>query len=413
MRIVVNDHLGHAPQVQLSRALAARGHEVLHLYSSDVQSPKADLHRRSNDPPGFAVEGLTVGTPIAGPFVRQRLQEAKLGRIVAKRTTAFRPDIVIGCNNPLDVQRNLLAASRRARAPFIYWLQQFEAIRIDEALEGRSAMLNMAAGSYYHWLEQQLLQRSDAVIPIADDFAAILAQVWDVFDRQCMVVRNWAPLDAVAPGNRVNAWSREQQIADKRVVLYIGTLGRMEDPMCLVELAQRLREHPDIVVLVVAEGEGAERVSSEAKSQTLPNLRVLPFQPYEQYGDVLASADVLIGLVSAKAGILFVPSKVTSYFCAARPVVLSAPWQNLAAQTVRESGGGCVVPPEQPAALSEAVLRYINDDSLRQRAGQQGRAYAERVFDIADIAGRFERLCARLHSGVPRQRKHQLKMAVR
>jgi colanic acid biosynthesis glycosyl transferase WcaI len=90
--------------VQLSRALAERGHDVLHLYSSDAQSPKADLRRRPADPPGFLVEGLSLGARARASFLRQRFQDMRLGRHVARRAMAFKPDVMIACNNPLHVQ---------------------------------------------------------------------------------------------------------------------------------------------------------------------------------------------------------------------------------------------------------------------------------------------------------------------
>src|SRR5450631_3453912 len=42
-RILLNDYCGHPFQVELSRELARRGHEVLHVYSADDQTPKGDL----------------------------------------------------------------------------------------------------------------------------------------------------------------------------------------------------------------------------------------------------------------------------------------------------------------------------------------------------------------------------------
>lgn len=407
MRIVVNDHLGHAPQVQLSRALAARGHDVLHLYSGDVQSPKADLRRKSDDASNFQIEALRLGFRAGTRFLGARVRETKFGRAVAKRAISFKPDIVIGCNNPLDVQREVQRACRNNKIPFVYWMQDFYALRMDRVVEDRGAALRLAVGSYYHWLERALLQRSSAVVVVADDYLGILAEYWDVYDRQCMVVRNWAPLDAVQPGGKFNDWSRAQGLAEKKVVLYVGALGPMEDSMQLVELARRMTTRPDAQLVVVSQGEGAEHVARAAALQAIANLRVLPFQPYEVYGEVLASADVLVGLVGSSAGVLFVPSKISSYLCAGRPIVLAAPWQNLAAQSVRESGGGRVVPPDDPAAMGETVLAYLDDDDLRRRAGQQSRLYAEKSFDIVKIADRFENLFERLRTGPPRRRQER------
>ena len=57
MRIIVHDYVGHPFQVQLSRELARRGHEVLHLYCSSFVTPRGELTRRDDDPPGFNCRG--------------------------------------------------------------------------------------------------------------------------------------------------------------------------------------------------------------------------------------------------------------------------------------------------------------------------------------------------------------------
>jgi colanic acid biosynthesis glycosyl transferase WcaI len=135
VRIVINDHLGLAPQVQLSRALASRGHDVLHIYSADAQSPKADLRGHADDPSTFSIEGLYLTSPPARSFFRARFQEARFGRVVAKAALAFRPDIVLACNNPLDAQRGIQSACKRAGVRFIYWMHEFCASKIDRLIE--------------------------------------------------------------------------------------------------------------------------------------------------------------------------------------------------------------------------------------------------------------------------------------
>ena len=43
MRIVMQDYSGHAFPVELSRWLASKGREVLHLYSKDIEAPRGRL----------------------------------------------------------------------------------------------------------------------------------------------------------------------------------------------------------------------------------------------------------------------------------------------------------------------------------------------------------------------------------
>ena len=55
---------------------------------------------------------------------------------------------------------------------------------------------------------------------------------------------------------------------------------------------------------------------------------------------MLASATVLIGILEEDAGVFSVPSKVLSYLCAGRPIVLCAPAENLASRTLLEAEAG-------------------------------------------------------------------------
>jgi glycosyltransferase involved in cell wall biosynthesis len=124
----------------------------------------------------------------------------------------------------------------------------------------------------------------------------------------------------------------------------------------------------------------------------LATLRVLPLQPAARLPDVLATGDVLIALVEADAGSFSVPSKVQSYLCAGRPILMAAPRENLAARIVVRENAGIVVDPHDEAGFVAAALRLQNDPALRAEMGANGRAYAERSYDIVAVADRFEQV---------------------
>ncbi|HKD95954.1 MAG TPA: glycosyltransferase, partial [Gaiellaceae bacterium] len=177
------------------------------------------------------------------------------------------------------------------------------------------------------------------------------------------------------------------------VFLYSGTLGFKHDPSLLLELARWAAGH-DSVVVVVSEGPGSDWLAREGADE--PGLLLLPYQPYERLPEVLASADVLLALLEPDAGSFSVPSKVLTYLCAARPLLVSVSGDNLAARVVVRSGGGLVVPPKDPEALLAAAAALHADASRRAELGRSARAYAERTFDLERIADRFEQVLAAL-----------------
>jgi glycosyltransferase involved in cell wall biosynthesis len=123
---------------------------------------------------------------------------------------------------------------------------------------------------------------------------------------------------------------------------------------------------------------------------TLENLMLLGFQPYERLSEVLASSDVLIATLESDAGQFAVPSKILTYLCAGRPVLLAAPRENLAASVIERSGGGVVTDPDDLGAWVAAAKKLALDRPYREELGVHARRYAESAFDIHAIAGVFE-----------------------
>jgi colanic acid biosynthesis glycosyl transferase WcaI len=49
-----------------------------------------------------------------------------------------------------------------------------------------------------------------------------------------------------------------------------------------------------------------------------------------------------------------------------------------------------VVPPEQPQAFADAILKLANDADLREKLGNAGRVYAERFLERDSVLGGLE-----------------------
>ena len=391
MRVVVHDYSGHPFQVQLSRELARRGHDVLHLHFAGFQTPKAALVRRADDPPTFAVEAIDLDRPFAKyQLLRRLLQERQLGRILAKRIRAFHPDVVISSNAPLDVQVGAYHAARAAGAAFIFWLQDVYSDAIARHLRRKLPGLGHVAALRFIALERSLLRQADRVVAITDDFRPRL-QEWNVKLERVITVENWAPLDDITPRPKDNAWAREHGLHDRPVILYSGTLGLKHNPALLLEVAKRLQaDEPEARLVVVSEGLGADWLRE--RGSDLSTLVLLPFQPFDRLADVIGTADIVVAILEPDAGVFSVPSKVLSYLAAGRPIIGAIPAENLAARLIAQKGAGIVVSPLDPDALAAACIDLLAREDDRREMGHQARAYAESAFDIGRIADRFEGL---------------------
>jgi len=390
MRIVVHDYAGHPGQVYMSRELARRGHEVLHLYAGSIETPRGELERTPSDPPTFAVEGVFLTKPfLKHTYVRRQLQEIDYGRLLVKRIAAFKPDVVLSGNTPLFPQGRLIRKCRQWGVGFVFWVMDVYGLAVDAALRGKVPIIGALVGGHYIRLEKKLLRRSDKIVLISEGFAPTI-ESWGVPMRNVEVVPLWPPLDELPVLPKENDWSRQHGFDHTTNLIYAGTLGSKHNPETLVVLAERFRQRGDVRVIVISEGAGIRYLQKRKVETGLENLVLMPYQPYEQLPQVLAAADVLLALLEPAAGEFSVPGKVLSHLCSQRPQVAAVPMVNRAAKVIQESGGGYAIPVGDDRAFVDAVQRLIDDDNLKQEMGRRAREYAETEFDIRKIAERFE-----------------------
>lgn len=391
LRIVVHDYSGHPFEVQLSRTLARRGHDVLHLYCPAYVSGKGAVDTRPDDPTTFLCSPVPLPRFDKHSIARRISQELEYGSALARRIVAARPDVVVSANTPLFAQLKALRAARAAEASFVFWLQDVTSAAAARALGDRlpgGSRLSVPIRA----LERRLLGRSDAVVAISEDFATLL-DAWGIPASKVTTVENWAPLDELPQVSVPTRWAAEHGLDHSKVLLYSGTLGLKHNPELLIELARRVKGSSTRVV-VISEGVGADRIAAAKESEGLDSLMLLPFQPYRRLPEIFASASVLIAILEQDAGAFSVPSKVLSYLCAGRPIVGALPTANLAARTLERAGAARVVEPHDIDGFVRAALTLIEDDVGRARMGAAGRAYAERVFDAEAITTRFEEVFA-------------------
>jgi glycosyltransferase involved in cell wall biosynthesis len=396
MRILNHDYPGHAFPIQLSRQLAGRGHEVLHVYAGYNVTPRGLLDKQGDDPETFSIRPIYIRDPLKKyNFVKRWQQEREYGQLLAEEIAAFEPDVVISANTPLDAQKQALKAVRRTNSRFVFWLQDIIGIAIQRLLTKKLPILGGLIGAYYIRLERVLLHSSDHVVLITEDFLPPLRQ-WGIEKSQMTVIPNWATLEDLPVKPKDNPWSRSNGLTDKFCFLYSGTLGMKHKPDMLLQLAFHFREASHVRIVVVSEGPGADRLITQREIHKLDNLVIFKFQPFEQLPNVMGTADVLIAVLESDAGAFSVPSKVLTYLCAQRPLLLAVPLENLAARNVKENDAGLVVDPTNLSQFIETANLLLNDNTMRARLAQNGRKYAEKKFNICEISDKFEEIIDRI-----------------
>lgn len=389
MKIVVNDHSGHAFTLQLSKQFAQSGHEVLHAFFDSSQSPKGNFE----DVP-VSASGLTI-LPIAikGKYhkyslLKRRKQEIEYTDLLINQLNKFKPDVVLSGTTPLFVQQHLQCYCIKQGIKFVFWCQDVYTLAIRQISRQKLGLMGFPIWYYFKKLETSLLKKSSHVISITPGFDNFFEQE-KIPAQQITCIPNWAPLQEISPQTKENEWAIRHNVANKTCIVYSGTLGLKHDPSILSAAARYFRKNEEVVFIVISEGLGAAFLQKEKEKYQLDNLLLLPFQHFRDMSQVLGTADILLAILENDAGTYSVPSKVLAYLCAEKPIVLSMPTDNLSASIVLDNKAGYCVAPDNQQGFFQQIEKLITNPTLRIEMGRNGRDYAKKNFDITLIENKF------------------------
>ncbi len=198
--------------------------------------------------------------------------------------------------------------------------------------------------------------------------------------EKVVVIPNWVDIDKYVLKKSGNVLPKELRSERLFIVLFAGIMGYAQDMDIIVKAAQYLKNHSDIVFLLVGDGSEKAKTAAMKNDLGLDNLILLPFIPLEDYPALVVRCDV--GLVTLKKSMRtpVVPSKILGYMAAGKPIIASLNKESEARWIINEARAGLVNKIETPLNLAEAVLKLYHDPMLKKRLGENGKNYVSGHF---------------------------------
>jgi colanic acid biosynthesis glycosyl transferase WcaI len=288
-----------------------------------------------------------------------------------------RPDVVITVSPALLPVLSARLMAKRWGVPLGIVVQDLYSRAMVEV-----GLLGDRSGGPATRLESFALKGADGLVAIHERFAQTMIDSLGLERDRITVIPNWTHVSPPA-GNR-DETRRRLGWGNETVVLHAGNMGAKQGLEHVVDTAA-LADRSDDRLRFVLMGNGNQRSDLERRAQSISGIDIMDGVPDSEFTDVLAAADVL--LLHERPGVveMCVPSKLTSYFAAGRPVLAVTSAQSAAAHEIQASGAGTVVEPGNPTALLEA-LRYLTGQFELDEMGQRGEAYArERLSEAKAI----------------------------
>jgi colanic acid biosynthesis glycosyl transferase WcaI len=309
----------------------------------------------------------------------------------------WRPDVVLGTCPSLAGGAHAAVASRCYGVPYGLVFQDLMGLAAEQSgVAGGERVAGVVRGA-----ERALARRAGRVGIIAEGFRRYL-EAGGVAPQKIVRLRNCArrvePAESRVDTRRRLGWSSDEFIA-----LHGGNMGHKQGLDNLLDTAALLRGSG---VRIVLAGDGNDRVRLErrARELALTNLDFIELQPPGRWEEVMQAADVLLVNQRASVTDMSLPSKLTSYFAAGRPVVAAASETSETAHEITSARAGLIVHPTDPPAFRAAILALKDDDAHSADLGASGRRYAETVLSPEAVFAEHESFLYALLEGDQMQR---------
>ena len=282
-----------------------------------------------------------------------------------------RPDVIVGTSPQFFTVVSAWLLSVFRRRPFVFELRDLW----PASIKAVGAMKDSRTIRLLERLEMFLYRKATAIVSVTNAFKDELI-TRGIDGSKIAVVINGVDLQRYSPQDKDQELAREYHLENKFVVGYIGTHGMAHALHRILEAADRLRDHDEIVFLLVGSGAQREELVRRALEMGLDNVCFIPRQAKGCMPAVWSLCDV--SLIQLKDDPLFgsvIPSKIFESMGMGLPIILSLP-KGEASGIIENSGAGIVIPPEKPDQLGAAVLKLYQDPGARATLAKASSAAA-------------------------------------
>jgi len=365
----------------ITEELSARGHDIT-VVTEIPNYPTGIIHRKYRFKL-FYKERIN-NIKVIRTFVLASGRQSFLQRILLYTSFMFSSilgslfingiDAVLATSPPLFVGLSGYCVARLKRAKFVFDVRDLwpeSAIALGELHSKVLKKLSVR-------LEQFLYRKADRITVAVPGFREKIAQNPAIQDKI------WPITNVVDQGKFTLCPDRDRYRQhhgwqDKFVVLFSGNHGLAQGLTTIMEAANLLKDHPNILFLFVGEGVEKPHLKNIKNDLVLKQVLFVDEQPRERMPVYISMSDVC--LVPLKNLSLFdnaLPSKMLEYMSCARPIIGTL--RGEAKILLEQAGAGMVVNPEDAHQLADAIMKLQNQPQLRRTLGESGRQYVSRNY---------------------------------
>lgn len=381
--------IGGTRSYEMARRLVSWGHTVEMVTSQrDLQGGGGQGWQES-DESGIHVHRLSVPYSNSMSYSRRIAAFFKFAVGAALKAASLKADVAFATSTPLTIAIPGVYAARRQKIPMVFEVRDLwpELPIAMGALKGAFSIF--AARRLEHWAYRNSAQ----IIALSPGMkAGVVRKGYP--EALVHVIPNSSDIELfTVPKERGKEFRRRYQwLLDRPLVVYTGTIGRVNGIEYMAKLAvSMLKLDPEVRFLVVGEGGEKGKVQGIAKGLGVldKNFFMIDSLPKTEIAAVLSAADIatsfFIDLPELWANSA---NKFFDAFASGTPVAINyRGWQ---AEILEETGAGIVLDAHSMDLAAVRLMEILRDKPRLARAGQVAQKLAEERFSRDKLAKQLE-----------------------
>lgn len=322
-------------------------------------------------------------------IVRVLLFYALLGPALALACLRRWPDVFYIREMLLSTPVQLVA--KLYRIPVVVEVNGFNDVEMERG--GTAAGLEVTLARWAQWCNVHLADRLVAVSPKIQEG---LVNRYGVDASRIAMFRNGANTALFQPMDQADARHALGLLTDHQYICFVGSFYAYHGVDDLIRaFALLAAERPNVRLLLVGDGSERARITQQVDEMGLRE-RVMLTGPvrHEQVPLYINSADICVAPYNNQLHDIndLSPLKIFEFLACGRPIISTT----ILGSMLTETEAGMTVPPENPAALAEAIVTLLDDPALRKTMGQRGRTFVLAHYTWRHTAIRIVDLCQSL-----------------
>ena len=256
-----------------------------------------------------------------------------------------------------------------------------------ESIIAVGAISNRKVIGLLEGLETFMYRNAARIVSVTDSFKAHIVKR-GIPPERISVIKNGADLERYSPLPKDNRFREELGLNGKFVASYVGTHGMAHGLGTVFRAAEKLKDSPQFVFLLVGDGAERDALVKTKESLGLKNVIMLPQQEKSRMPEIIAASDV--NLVLLKKADLFktvIPSKIFEAMAMERPLILGVEGESKA--IIEDADCGICIEPENDDELVGALRKLHDEDGLGMRLGKNGRKCVEKRYNRDFLAAEY------------------------